>query len=248
MSRDHLAADLALARGQTVRHKQQAEQLIATCRLDGDRNLVFVATDAAGWPRRRAHWPARPEPAPGNRRVRPHRAPTAMTCIITMNRPGAISSSRSSPFLAPPGSPPEVRRCGPTTTMAGWSPGIELPASERTASLVASAMAGATAARKSVSRSLKSLPGAHHAGRAPARPVGQEQDAKLLVNPQRPPDVVEPDAPVAVMIRQVRQLGGGCLAKRQGSEAYAARPRCTRPRPAAARTPLGCASRRWSWC
>ena len=41
--------------------------------------------------------------------------------------------------------------------MAGW-PGIGPPASERTASLVALAMVGATAARKSVSRSVKSRP------------------------------------------------------------------------------------------
>ena len=42
--------------------------------------------------------------------------------------------------------------------MAGWPKGLEPRASERTASRVAPAMTGATAARKSVSRSVKSRP------------------------------------------------------------------------------------------
>src|SRR5436305_7749366 len=45
MAGDHLATDVALARRQTVRHEQQADQLIAGCWLDRDGDLVVVPAD-----------------------------------------------------------------------------------------------------------------------------------------------------------------------------------------------------------
>jgi hypothetical protein len=66
--------------------------------------------------------------------------------------------------------------------MAGSPPAVWRLASERTANVVAVAIAGATALRNSVSRSVKSqlvrtMPA------APAGPVGQEQHSKLLIDP-----------------------------------------------------------------
>jgi len=45
MPGDHLTADVALARRQTVRHEQQADQVIAGRRLDGNRDLLLVPAD-----------------------------------------------------------------------------------------------------------------------------------------------------------------------------------------------------------
>src|SRR5437763_4031720 len=45
MPGDHLTADAALTRRQTVGPEQQADQLIASGRLDGDRDLVIVSAD-----------------------------------------------------------------------------------------------------------------------------------------------------------------------------------------------------------
>ncbi len=132
--------------------------------------------------------------------------------------------------------------------MAGWPPGIEPRASERTASLVALAMAGATAARKSVSRSVKSRPGRTMPAAPQHAPSARNNDAKLLIDPQRPPDVVEPEAPIAVTVRQVRQLGHRFLAKRKGGKGMRFVAVSTRIRRAMARTPAGCRARRWSWC
>ena len=69
-------------------------QVIAARRLDGDCNLIIVLTD-----QRLASSTAHCPRASRSRARKPPelavRAPLAMTCIITTNRPGAISSSRS---------------------------------------------------------------------------------------------------------------------------------------------------------
>ena len=47
---------LQISRSRAVRpyaDQQQADQLITACRLDGDRNLIFVAAEQLGWPRER---------------------------------------------------------------------------------------------------------------------------------------------------------------------------------------------------
>jgi hypothetical protein len=89
------------------------------------------------------------------------------------------------------------------TTIAGWPVGVEPLASERTANRVALAMAGATFARKSVSRSVKSRPARTMPAPPQHSPSVREQDAKLLEKPQGPPDVVEPGTSIAITLWQI---------------------------------------------
>jgi hypothetical protein len=89
MPGDDFGGNLAFPRCQAVRREEQADQLITACRLDADRNLIFVAADErAGL----QNGPlATSISQSGSESVRAGGASAyAMTCIITKNRPGAI--------------------------------------------------------------------------------------------------------------------------------------------------------------
>ena len=216
VSRDDLVANLPLTRGQTVRDKQHADQLITACRLDGDGNLIFVTTQQLA---RLENGPlAVGITQPGPETARQGAAGTDSHDLHHHHEPAWRDLIKPfSPFLA---------GCSQRPKFAAWTDDNDgwVSARDRAACLGAHRQPscvgnGRRDRREEICLTVVEVgPGAYHARPAPARPVSQEDDAKLLVNTQRPPNVVDPDAPVAITIRQVRQLGSSRLAKRQGRE------------------------------
>ena len=189
MSGDHFTADLALARCQTVRHEQQAHQVIAACRLDGDRDLIVDPHRSAGWPRELPIGRARPESRAETARGR--RASTAGHHLHHHHEaarrdliepvppfPAAGVTARSSPRGTDHNDGRMATRHLAARLGAHRQPGRARDGRRDRGEEVGLAVG-------------EVVTGPHHAGGAPARSVGQEQHANFLVDPQRPPDVVE---------------------------------------------------------
>ena len=100
--------------------------------------------------------------------------------------------------------------------------------------------------RNSVSRSVKPAPARTMPAAPQQAPSAQEHHPQLLVQAERPPDGVQPGTAGPIARGQVGQLGHCRPCCAPARRRCAARSRNTPPRPAAARTPRGSGSRRWS--